>query len=134
MAGASMAYRRASKVVVGVDTHNDLHDAKAKDELGQELGELTISASPKGYRQLLSWSRRLGEVRTFGVEGTGCYGAGLARHLRAHGEVVMEVMRPNRQAEDVGASPIRPMLVPLPRRSFLVRPRGSPRRAMPPWR
>ncbi len=98
MASASMAYRRASKVVVGVDTHNDLHVAKAKDELGQELGELTISASPKGYRQLLSWSRRLGEVRTFGVEGTGCYGAGLARHLRAHGEVVMEVMRPNRQA------------------------------------
>lgn len=59
---------------------------------------MTIPASAKGYRALLSWSRDLGEVRAFGVEGTGCYGAGLARHLRAHGEVVIEVIRPSRQA------------------------------------
>lgn len=31
------------------------------------------------------------------MEGTGSYGAGLARHLRAEGEVVIEVIRPNRQ-------------------------------------
>ena len=33
-----------------------------------------------------------------GVEGTGAYGAGLARHLRRCGVVVIEVDRPNRQA------------------------------------
>src|SRR5205814_9876854 len=33
----------------------------------------------------------------FGVEGTGCYGAALARHLRAREMLVVEVMRPNRQ-------------------------------------
>jgi len=81
-----------------VDTHKDLHVARTKDELGRGLGEITIPASAKGYRALLSWSRGLGEVRAFGVEGSGCYGVGLARHLRAHGEVVIEVIRPNRQA------------------------------------
>jgi transposase len=98
MAASSMAHRRASGIVVGVDTHKDLHVARAKDELGRGLGEITIPASAKGYRALLSWSRGLGEVRAFGVEGSGCYGAGLARHLRAHGQVVIEVIRPNRQA------------------------------------
>ena len=33
-----------------------------------------------------------------GVEGTGAYGAGLARHLAAEGVEVVEVNRPNRQA------------------------------------
>jgi hypothetical protein len=98
MAASSMAQRAASGIVVGVDTHKDLHVARAKDELGRGLGEITIPASAKGYRALLSWSRGLGEVRAFGVEGSGCYGAGLARHLRTHGEVVIEVIRPNRQA------------------------------------
>ncbi len=96
MAASSMAH--PSGVVVGVDTHKDLHVARAKDELGRGLGEITIPASAKGYRALLSWSRGLGEVEAFGVEGTGCYGAGLTRHLRDHGEVVIEVIRPNRQA------------------------------------
>jgi transposase len=98
MATASMAYPGASRVIVGVDTHRDLHVARAKDTLGRGLGEMTIPASTKGYQALLAWSRALGEVQAFGVEGTGCYGAGLARHLRARGQVVIEVIRPNRQA------------------------------------
>jgi transposase len=32
-----------------------------------------------------------------GVEGTGAYGAGLARYLRGHGIVVVEVDRPDRK-------------------------------------
>ena len=36
-------------------------------------------------------------VEAFGVEATGCYGAALARHLRAREMLVVEVMRPNRQ-------------------------------------
>jgi len=35
-------------------------------------------------------------VRVFGVEGTGCYGAGLARYLRGRGHQVIEVNRPDR--------------------------------------
>jgi transposase len=97
MARQSMAQRGSGRVIVGVDTHKDVHVARAKDELGRALAQITIPASAKGYRRLLSWSRELGGVRTFGVEGTGCYGAGLSRYLRREGEVVIEVIRPNRQ-------------------------------------
>ncbi|MHB1718847.1 MAG: IS110 family transposase, partial [Acidimicrobiales bacterium] len=39
-----------------------------------------------------------GELAKVGVEGTGAYGAGLARHLATEGVEVVEVNRPNRQA------------------------------------
>lgn len=38
----------------------------------------------------------LGRLRRAGVEGTGTYGAGLARALRAHEIEVLEVSRPDR--------------------------------------
>ena len=45
---------------------------------------------------MLDWAQRLGEVQAWGVEGTGCYGAGLARFLDSQGQVVLEVNRPDR--------------------------------------
>jgi transposase len=39
----------------------------------------------KGYEGLLCWAEGFGPVRCAGVEGTSSYGAGLARHLKAHG-------------------------------------------------
>jgi len=76
MAASSMAHRRASGVVVGVDTHKDLHVARAKDEVGRGLGELTIPASAKGYRALLPgpavWVRsRPSALRAPGATGRG---------------------------------------------------------------
>jgi transposase len=56
------------------------------------------AATPAAYRDLLAWARGLGEVDAWGVEGTGSYGAALARFLVAHGQVVLEVNRPDRQA------------------------------------
>src|SRR5439155_8587886 len=47
--------------------------------------------------QLHGWLSAFGPVDRVGVEGTGAYGAGLARHLRGWGLVVIEVDRPNRQ-------------------------------------
>lgn len=47
---------------------------------------------------MLAWMGSHGEVATVGVEGTGSYGAGLARYLAGHGVLVAEVIRPNRQA------------------------------------
>src|SRR5207245_10972839 len=38
-----------------------------------------------------------GPLARVGVEGTGAYGAGVARHLRSRGVEVIEVDRPNRQ-------------------------------------
>lgn len=86
-------------VIVGVDTHKDQHVAVSLDGLGGRLGQLDIAANPDGYAQLLAWADRLGHVTSFGVEGTGSYGSGLARFLRRHGRSVVEVSRPPRKGE-----------------------------------
>jgi transposase len=49
------------------------------------------------YPRLLAWLRGFGPVCLVGVEGTGSYGAGLARHLDAAGIRVVEVDRADRQ-------------------------------------
>ena len=51
----------------------------------------------RAIAELHAWLARFGTVDRVGVEGTGAYGAGLARHLRGQGLVVIEVDRPNRQ-------------------------------------
>src|SRR3712207_2252550 len=84
-------------VIVGVDTHKHTHAAVAITGLGARVGELTIRVGPAGYRELEVWARSLGSVRAFGIEGTGSYGAGLARFLREGGHVVREVGRPDRR-------------------------------------
>jgi transposase len=98
MAATRIAHDDEVRVTVGVDTHKDRHVAQAKDQLGRRLGEKIIPTTPAGYRDLLGWAEDLGEVDTFGLEGTGSYGAGLTRFLRRQGHVVVEVIRPNRQA------------------------------------
>ena len=85
-------------VTLGVDTHADSHVAAALDQAGRPLGTRTISTTPGGYAALLGWASTLGRVDRVGVEGTGSYGAGLARWLRAHGQLVVEVDRPDRAA------------------------------------
>ena len=87
-----------SRVVIGVDTHKDMHVAVALDGLGRRLDSTTIPTTTAGYRALVAWADALGAVEAFGVEGTGSYGAGLARHLRGGDHQVIEVLRPNRQA------------------------------------
>lgn len=84
-------------VIVGVDTHLEFHVAVVVDFLGRVLDTTTIETTPAGYRQLLAWARRHGQVVVAGVEGTGAYGAGLARFLTAAEVMVIEVNRPNRQ-------------------------------------
>ena len=89
--------QHAARVFGGVDTHKDVHVAAALDELGRLLGTGSFPTTTVGYRQLWQWMRSFGEVVAVGVEGTGSWGAGLARHLTAAGVDVREVMRPNRQ-------------------------------------
>ncbi|MBJ7594059.1 MAG: IS110 family transposase [Candidatus Dormibacteraeota bacterium] len=85
-------------VTVGVDTHGDAHVAAAfTSDLGRPLGYLEVATTPAGYRRLLEWARSLGNDPRFGVEGTGSYGAGLARFLDVAGCTVIEVNRPNRR-------------------------------------
>ena len=54
-------------------------------------------ATAAGYADLLGWLGGFGTVALVGVQGTGSYGAGLARHLAAAGVQVGEVDRADRQ-------------------------------------
>jgi transposase len=71
-----------SNVIVGVDTHKYVHVAVAIDESGQRLAEHRIPVDTVGYQDLERWAKSLGRVASFGVEGTGSYGVGLASYLR----------------------------------------------------
>jgi transposase len=84
-------------VTGGVDTHADTHVAAVLDQVGRVLGTEAFPADEAGYAGLLVWLRRHGELARVGVEGTGSYGAGLARALAAAGVPVLEVTRPDRQ-------------------------------------
>src|SRR5215211_3301608 len=91
-------------IAVGVDTHKHEHLARAIDGLGQVLGALTITTSPRGYGELVGWPRTLGEGVVVGIEGAGSYGAGLCEYLLAEGFDVVEVERPRREDRRRGKS------------------------------
>jgi transposase len=84
-------------VTGGVDTHADTHVAAALDPVGGLLGVGEFPATAAGYARLLGWLGGFGTVCLAGIEGTGSYGAGLARHITAAGIRVVEVDRPDRQ-------------------------------------
>jgi transposase len=84
-------------VTGGVDTHADVHVAAALDAIGGLLGVAEFPATAAGYACLLDWLGGFGTVCLVGIEGTGSYGAGLARHIAAAGVRVVEVDRADRQ-------------------------------------
>ena len=84
-------------VTGGVDTHLDVHVAAAVDASGGVLGVASFATTSAGYAELHAWLETFGTPTRVGVEGTGAYGAGLARYLRRHQLEVIEVDRPNRQ-------------------------------------
>jgi transposase len=87
--------RRA--IIGGVDTHASVHCAAIIATTGKLLAVEDFPASSEGYDNLLAWMRSFGRLAQVGVEGTGAYGAGLARCLTAAGIEVLEVPRPDRR-------------------------------------
>ncbi|WP_371484750.1 IS110 family transposase [Kitasatospora sp. NBC_00315] len=85
-------------VVLGVDTHKDVHVAAVLDHLGGLLDTGEFPATGTGYRQLFNWTCQFGTVLRAGVECTGSYGAGLARYLATQQVPVVEVNQPDRSA------------------------------------
>ena len=73
------------KVLVGVDTW------------GIRLGDQSFVADSGGYQRLIRWVETHGRIEAFGIEGTGSYGAGLARAVRRAGHRVVEVNRGDRR-------------------------------------
>ena len=95
--GQSTMAHTSVEVTGGVDTHKDTHTAAALDGAGRTLGTAQFPATATGYAALLAWLTGFGRVILIGVEGTGVYGAGLARYLRRHGIKLVEVDRPDRK-------------------------------------
>jgi transposase len=87
----------ARAITGGVDTHADTHVAAALDRIGGLLGVREFPATPACYAGLLAWLRGFGTVGLVGIEGTGSYGVGLARHIAVAGIRVVEVDRSDRQ-------------------------------------
>jgi transposase len=94
---------QAGPVTGGVDTHADVHVAAVVDQVGRVLGTQAFTADASGYADALAWMSAHGELARVGVEGTGSYGAGLARYLAVCG---VEVSRGD-PAEPPGPPPAR---------------------------
>jgi len=84
--------------VVGVDTHADRHVLAVVDAAGVTRSVGSVAATRVGYRDALGYAHTEAPgARVWAVEGSGSYGAGLARFLIGQGERVREVERPARQ-------------------------------------
>ncbi len=88
---------KARTVIVGVDTHTHVHVAVAIDSWGIRLGDHAFVADSGGYEALVTWAETHGRIEAFGIEGTGSYGAGLARAVHRAGHHVVEVNRGDRR-------------------------------------
>ncbi len=81
--------------VVGVDTHLDEHVlAVVSAATGAVVARQAVRTNPRGYSTALRFAQEAGEgARVWAIEGTGSYGAGLARYLAGGGETVLEISR-----------------------------------------
>lgn len=92
--------------VISVDTHRDSHTgAVLATGTGAALDVERVPADPDGYQALITVADRHGATsqRVWVIEGAGGYGAGLARHLIARDEKVLEIDRPARPKRRNGA-------------------------------
>jgi len=81
--------------VVGVDTHLEEHVlAVVAAPSGAVLARRAVRANARGYAEALRFAgEAAGGARVWAIEGTGSYGAGLARYLAGRGETVLEISR-----------------------------------------
>ena len=99
---ASQRPASASEVILGIDTHLEVHVAVALDGLGRRLGELNVPTTVKGYRKLLHyWAEGFGALCVLCRCGRyrqlwGCSGSLVEGCGRDPGSV-MEVERPKRR-------------------------------------
>jgi len=84
------------EVILGVDTHLDVHVAALIDVVGRVIATTSVPTTALGYEQLIEWACGFGCLTRAGIEGTGTYGAALTRRVQEHGVQVLEVNRPDR--------------------------------------
>ena len=90
--------------MIGVDPHRDSHALAVVHVIsGAIVFEANVSANSEGYAHALEFvDRHAAGRRSFAVEGTGSFGAGLTRFLTGRGERVLEVGRPRRERRSGG--------------------------------
>ena len=81
--------------VIGVDTHRDRHAlAILAAEAAACSTQPSAATDAAATRRLWRWARRRRDGRrVWAIEGSGSYGAGLARFLAERGERVVEIGR-----------------------------------------
>ncbi len=81
--------------VIGVDTHRDAHMlAAVTAPAGAVVAGVQVGADARGYKTTLRFAARYAAGRrVWAIEGSGSYGAGLARYLAERGETVLELGR-----------------------------------------
>ncbi|MER6441722.1 transposase [Streptomyces sp. NPDC001185] len=85
-------------VIGGIGTHTALLPATVIDTVGRHLATKAFKTTPDGYPDLLDWLRSHGELLAVGLDGTGAYGAEVARFLTMSGVTIVGVDRPDRKA------------------------------------
>jgi len=118
----SQAHTGSEEVIVGVDTHKDVHVAAVISVLGVLLGTASFPATAAGYRQLLGWASGFGMLGRAGVECTGSYDAALTRYLLLRALRSSKSTSPTRLAVAGGARPTPLMPKPLLGRCCPVEP------------
>ena len=124
-----MSEDRKVDICGGVDTHRDVHVAAVVDTAGRVLGSAPFIADTAGYEKLGDWLQSHGSVVRVGVEGTGSYGAGLARHLTRAGVEVVEVTVPTGSCAAPEAKPTSWTLRTPPGLLSVGRPPPNPKAA-----
>ena len=73
------------EVTGGVDTHGEVHVVAVIDATGRILASSSFAANLAGTGGCWGGCAATARVERVGVEGTGSYGAGLARYLTGEG-------------------------------------------------
>jgi transposase len=113
--------------VIGVDTDRDRHAlAVVAAARGVVCRESMIATTPSGYRAALELANQHAPGRrVFALEGSGCYGRGLARFLAARDQRIVEVERPRRERRPRAKSDALDVIAAA--RAALSRPLAAPR-------
>ncbi|MXE50886.1 IS110 family transposase, partial [Escherichia coli] len=74
-------FQSPESVILGVDTHLDIHVGAVISQAGKLLGTRIIQTNQIVYQELFDWAKSFGVLERAGIEGTGTYGAALTRFL-----------------------------------------------------
>ena len=69
-------------VAIGIDSHKSSFAVAVVDEVGRPIGVREFTNDDHGHRWAMEWIEVQRPDRVVGIEGSGSYGAGLARAER----------------------------------------------------